>query len=59
MAIVKTVRHAGRSLGATLDAEDRKYLGQGLVLAAGSAIIVVGGAGIIGLAIRVFEVAAG
>lgn len=59
MAIVKSVRRAGRALGGVLDAEDRKILAQGIVLISGVAGIVVTAAGAVGLAWRVFWLAAG
>lgn len=53
--VVKTVRSVVKSAGSVLDAEDRKVAGIALVLS----VVVVATAGLLGLAIRVFEIAAG
>lgn len=55
MAIVKSVRLVATKAGSVLDSEDRKVLGQALVIAGG----VLGVAGVSGLAIRIFFVAMG
>lgn len=45
--------------GKALDREDRELVARGIVLLASAAFFVVGGAGIVGLAVRVFGLAAG
>lgn len=49
----------GRSIGRVLDPEDRELLAQGLVLIGAGGGIIVAGAGILGLAWRVFGLTAG
>lgn len=59
MAVVKTVKRAGRRVGRVLDAEDRAVLGQAVVLVGGGAVVLVAAAAAIGAAWRVFWMAAG
>lgn len=55
MSIVKSVRMVAVKAGSVLDQDDRQLLGQGLVISTG----VLAGAGILGLAVRVFLFAVG
>lgn len=55
MAIVKSVKVAAGKAGSVLDNEDRKLLGQVIVLAGGT----LATAATVGLAIRVFFLAMG
>lgn len=57
--MIKSVRKLARLLGRVLDEEDRKVIGYGLVIIAAGGAAVVMGAGALGLAVRVFELAAG
>lgn len=59
MGIVKSVRAVGRRAGRVIDEEDRTLLAKGAVLIGGGGGIVVAGAAVVGLAIRVFGLAAG
>lgn len=59
MALVKTVKAAGRRVGGVLDAEDRVVLGTGLVWFAGGSVVVVGGAAVVAVAVRLFDVISG
>lgn len=52
---MKTARRVARLVGSILDAEDRKLLGQGIVISGG----VVWIAGTLGLAVRMFLFALG
>lgn len=53
------VRRVGRAAGRVIDADDRKVIGYGLVMVGGTGAVVLAGAGILGLAWRVFVAAAG
>lgn len=57
--MIKQVRATGRFLGRYLDQEDREFLARAIVLVLGVGFAVLFGAALLGLAIRVFEVAAG
>lgn len=59
MAVIKTVRKAAVFAGKALDQEDRQFLARALVLLLGFGSVVVGSAAIVGLAWRVFGLAAG
>lgn len=59
LAIVKSVRRVGRVAGKVLDAEDRAIIAQGMALVTGAGFILIAGAGIVGLAWRVFWLAVG
>lgn len=55
MAIVKSVRAVAAKAGSVLDHEDRRLVGQGVVISMASLWV----AGMLGLAIRVFLFALG
>jgi hypothetical protein len=55
MALTKSVRRVAAVAGAVLDQEDRRILGQGIVISGGVLWI----AGMLGLAVRVFLLALG
>lgn len=55
MAIVKSVRVVAAKAGSVLDQDDRKLLGQGVVLSGGALVVVA----IAGFAVRVFLMASG
>ena len=55
MAIVKSVRAVAAKAGSVLDHEDRRLVGQGVVVSAAALWV----AGMLGLAIRVFLFALG
>lgn len=57
--IVSSVRAVGRVADKVLDADDRRVIGQGLVLVLAFALCVLTVAGSAGLAIKVFEYARG
>jgi len=57
--IVSSARKVTRTVGKVLDAEDRKLFSQLLVLSTTVAFLIVGGAGILGFAVRLFFWAAG
>lgn len=59
MSIVKTSRKLGRAAGKVLDPEDRQFAGQVLIIFGGVSAVIIGGAGVIGAAIRVFTLAMG
>jgi hypothetical protein len=59
IGIMKTLRWFGRQGGRVLDADDRKFLAQAFVLVSSGAGLLVIGAGAFGLAVRVFNLAAG
>lgn len=59
MGVVKRVRRAGRWAGSALDSEDRQVLGVAFVWLAGGATLVIAGATTVGLAVRLFGIAAG
>lgn len=59
MGIVKTARKVGLAVGTILDDEDRKLIAQAIVLVASGAFLIVALGGAIGLAVRVFGLAAG
>ena len=56
---MKGTRKVGRAAGKVLDAEDRQLLAQAIILIAGFGSVIVAAAGFIGLAIRLFGIAAG
>lgn len=55
MAIVKSVRLVATKAGSVLDQDDRKLVGQGVVISVASVWV----AGMLGLAVRVFLFALG
>ncbi len=57
--IVSSVKAVGRTLGTVVDAEDRKVLGQGVILLLAAAIVVVSIAGGAGLAYQLFRLTSG
>jgi hypothetical protein len=59
IAVVKTARRVGIKIGILIDEEDRRILAQGLVLAGAVAFIAITLAASLGLAVRVFQIAAG
>lgn len=59
MAIVKSVRSVGKRLGRVLDAEDRKVLGQAVVLLGGGGVVVVWIAAVAAVAVRIYGVIGG
>lgn len=59
IAIVKTARCISTRLGVMLDAEDREFLGRALILMGSFVFIVLIVAGSLGLAVRLFGIAAG
>lgn len=57
--IVKSVRAVGRAAGQVIDEEDRKFIGQGLVLLLCIPVIASVGAATAGLAILLFRLTSG
>lgn len=59
MAVVKSVRRVAHAAGKRLDSEDRQLLGVAFVWLASGATLIVAGALAVGLAVRLFGIAAG
>jgi hypothetical protein len=57
--IVSTVRVVGRFAGKVIDADDRRVLGQGLIIGLGLVLMLLVLAVSAGLAVRAFGMAAG
>lgn len=53
------IKRAARAVGKAIDKEDRQFMVQAVIRIIGGAVVVLSGAGIIGLAVRVFLLAAG
>lgn len=59
MAVVKSVRRVGRAMGRVVDEEDRMVLAKFAVLVGGGGSLILAAAGALGLAWRLFGIAAG
>jgi hypothetical protein len=59
LGIVKSTRRAGWLIGRVVDAEDRRLLAISLIYVGGGATLIIIGACAIGLAVRMFGIAAG